>query len=126
MGRPCVCDGSNESCRFCNGNGVLPDSLDSISGHPLYEFSAHNDNQTEAPSPNHHSGFLPAEFVLGPSHKGRNKSHKSKVHKSSLKSPQHSGSVQPEPLPSDGTADFLSTFGQCPSCGFRFLKGHLF
>src|SRR5579863_4191081 len=27
MSRPCVCGGSNESCRYCNGRGEIPDRL---------------------------------------------------------------------------------------------------
>jgi hypothetical protein len=27
MSRPCVCGGSNENCRYCNGRGEIPDSL---------------------------------------------------------------------------------------------------
>lgn len=27
MSRPCVCGGSNESCRYCNGRGEIPDAL---------------------------------------------------------------------------------------------------
>lgn len=27
MSRPCVCGGSNENCRYCNGRGEIPDRL---------------------------------------------------------------------------------------------------
>jgi len=27
MGRPCVCGGSNENCRYCSGRGEIPDRL---------------------------------------------------------------------------------------------------
>ncbi len=35
MSRSCVCGGSNENCRFCNGSGILPDHLDSFVGRPV-------------------------------------------------------------------------------------------
>jgi hypothetical protein len=38
MGRSCVCGGSNENCRFCNGSGVVPDRLDSVVGRPVNKF----------------------------------------------------------------------------------------
>ena len=27
MSRPCVCEGSNENCRYCGGRGEIPDTL---------------------------------------------------------------------------------------------------
>lgn len=135
MSRPCFCDGTNDSCRFCGGTGILPDDLDSLSGHTHYEFASKTEGNAGEHPPKEHSGFLPAELVMGPKaygRSGRRKNRKSYligVQQPRLKSSPSASlpferilSTDTESLPSMSQKDFLSSIGQCPNCGSKYRK----
>jgi len=140
MSRPCFCDGTNDSCRFCGGTGILPDDLDSLSGHSHYEFASKDEGNTGGRLPEEHSGFLPAELVLGRRrHSAGRKNRKSRsiaVEQSRLTtspSPSPLATKKPTTLPKlsplQNGEDFLTSIGECPNCGLKYrkdvLKSHI-